>query len=421
MVRRAGTPRLRRVVVTAAIGLLLPGLMVTTAGATDPPPDPATAPGPTSLVSRSAVGGPRMAETGFVTAPGAPALPATSAASWIVADAGTGEVLAARDPHRPLRPASTIKTLLALTMAPRLDPNGTYTADLEDAGQIGTRVGMVPGQEYRIDDLWYGLLLRSGNDAATGIAKAGGGTLERGIAMMQAEARRLQANDTTVVNPSGLDADGQYASAYDLALWGRAALSRGDLRSYVSTVKHQFPGNQTATATPKNSLPFDVYTENRLMLRGFPGAIGVKMGYTSKAQNTMIAAAERDGRTILAALMLTPGGHVTADAGQLLEYGFATAGTVAPVGQLVEPLSAALVSDLDSELGIEFGGAAVPAGDKGTPALPSSLVQVELIAGQSSLPWTALAGAGILGALLLAGAGRVLLRRHRYARYGAFI
>ncbi|MGQ0842775.1 MAG: D-alanyl-D-alanine carboxypeptidase family protein [Sporichthyaceae bacterium] len=323
-----------------ALGTALP------AGAAETPAPAATSQPP----ARSAIGGPRMAETGVIAAPGTAALPPIGAAAWVVADADTGQILAARDPHRSLRPASTLKTLLALTMAPRLDKDAIYTADWEDANQEGTRVGLWPGHTYRVDDLWYSLMLKSGNDAATALAKAGGGTLERGLEMMRAEARRLQANDTTVANPSGLDADGQFASAYDLALWGRAALSRGDLRHYMGSIRHNFQ----ALSVPANSR-FDnerryVHTENRLVRANFPGAIGVKMGYTTKAQNTMIAAAERDGRTILATFMFTPGGRIATDSAALVEWGFANADRAQPVGTLVEPLGPAVVNEFDGAL-----------------------------------------------------------------------
>lgn len=289
------------------------------------------------------VGGPRMAEGGLVKDPSAPALPGVNAKSFVVADAHSGQVLAAFDPHGRYRPASTQKTLLALTMLPRLDPNSTYVASQEDANQEGTRVGMWPGQEYRIEDLWYGLMLRSGNDAALGLAKAGGGgDLAKGVQMMRDEAARLQAYDTTVVSPSGLDEDGQYSSAYDLALWGRAGLQRGDFSDIVKTVKWQFPGNRTKTATKKTEKDFWVYTENRLLLQDYEGAIGVKMGYTTKAQNTMIAAAERDGRKIVVSIMGAGFGAITPGAKALLEWGFDNVGEVTPVGQLVEPTSPAM-------------------------------------------------------------------------------
>ena len=402
----------------AALGVVLGALLPSTAMAATPEPIPGA---PTSTLTpvapaetRPIVGGPRMAETGFVTSPGAPALPATSAAAWVLADADTGEVLAARDPHRQLRPASTLKTLLALTMAPRVDVTDTYVADWEDANQEGTRVGLWPGHTYRVEDLWYSLLLRSGNDAATALAKAGGGTLERGLAMMQAEARRLQANDTTVINPSGLDADGQFASAYDLALWGRAALSRGDLRHYVSSVRHSFNALSVPADSPYQDETRYVRTENRLVLNEFPGAIGVKMGYTTMAQNTMIAAAERDGRTIVASLMFTPQGRITEDAAALLEYGFANAGRIAPVGQLVEPLSPAVVSDVDAlpSIGVGTNEARASSESAGSAAR-------DLLRGGFPFHWSTMTG-GLVTAVLGPLAVWTRKRRRRFDRAGAY-
>ncbi len=373
-----------------ALGTAAPAAAISTA-------DPAA---PT----RSTIGGQRMAETGVIAAPGTAALPDISAAGWVVADAATGQILAARDPHRALRPASTLKTLLALTMAPRVDKNSTYTADWEDANQEGTRVGLWPGHSYRIDDLWYSLLLKSGNDAATGLAKAGAGTLEQGIAMMQAEARRLQANDTTVVNPSGLDADGQFASAYDLALWGRAALKRGDLRHYMTSIRHNFQALSVPEESSFGNERRYVHTENRLVRAGFPGAIGVKMGYTTKAQNTMIAAAERDGRTILATLMLTPGGRITTDASALVEWGFANAGRAEPVGALVDPISVANVTDLDAAPITTSADALLHDSDEG-----GSLLSGESFAGGQLL----LLVASAIGAAAVVTLGLVLGRRRR--------
>jgi D-alanyl-D-alanine carboxypeptidase (penicillin-binding protein 5/6) len=271
----------------------------------------------------------------------------------VVADVDTGEVLAARDPHRLLRPASTQKTLLALTMAPRLDAGGLYTADAEDANQEGTRIGLWPGFTYRIEDLWYSLWLKSGNDAATGLAKAGAGTVAHAVEMEQAEARRLQANDTTVVNPSGLDADGQFSSAYDLALWGRAALRRGDLRRYMGSLRHDFEAVSVPAVTTYTNEHRYMLNENRLLRNGFPGIIGVKTGYTTKAQNTFIAAAQRDGHTVLVTLMLDPKGGVTTDAENLLNWALANTGRAQSVGTLVEPLTPAVVGDLDDATAID--------------------------------------------------------------------
>ena len=414
----------------AVVGLVLPALLASTAVAADPLPTPtagtlgapAVTPTPTPAPPQSSIGGARMAEQGIVAAPGAPAVPATTAAAWVVADAETGEVLAAKNPHGRYRPASTLKTLLALTMAPRLDPNDTIVADQSDENQEGTRVGMVAPQEYKVDDLWYGLLLRSGNDAANALARAGGGTVERGVRMMQLEAQRLQALDTTVVNPSGLDADGQFSSAYDLALLGRAALQRRDLRQYVSTLRRMFPGNRTATANERNSKDFWVYTENRLLLQGFEGAIGVKTGYTTLAQNTIIAAAERDGRTIVASLMYTPFGQITREAGALLDYGFQVAGTIEPVGELVDPVSPSVLSTEDAGFlssGSNEDPAFIRSDDKGSTS-SGTRIDASPVSRDESLRWSAVAGSALIAILVLLGASRFVSSRRRYRRYGAY-
>jgi D-alanyl-D-alanine carboxypeptidase (penicillin-binding protein 5/6) len=329
-----------RIGACAALAALLATTVSAPAGAatTDGPTAPpvaATISAP-ALPAHGLIGGPRMAEQGIITAPGVGGLPEVASPEWVVADVTTGQILAARNPHGRARPASTQKTLLGLTMLPRLSPDATYTADHNDENVDGTRVGMVATQTYSINDLWYALFLRSGNDAANAIAKAGAGrSVTAAVRMMQAEAHQLQAEDTTVVNPSGLDEPGQFASAYDLALWGRAALDRADLRHYFGTYRHNFPGNQTraASAGPRHS--FVIQTQNRL-INNYPGALGVKAGYTSLAHNTLIAAATRNGRTILVTLMGTRR-DLYNQATMLLNWGFAHA-DVPAVGQLVSPL-----------------------------------------------------------------------------------
>jgi D-alanyl-D-alanine carboxypeptidase (penicillin-binding protein 5/6) len=313
-----------------------------------------TGPGP--------VGGPRLGGHGVIANTGS--RPAVTAPTWLVADVTTGNVLAARGPHDRRRPASTQKTLLALTMEPRLNPNGFYRADKADAEVEGTHVGLVPGQNYSINDLWYGLFLRSGNDAANAIAKAGASrNVGLALSMMRAEARHLQANDTSVRNPSGLDAGGQFSSAYDLALFGRAALGRADLRHYFGTLRHSFPGNETRTATAADRKPFWVYTQNRLILNHYPGAVGVKSGYTSLAHNTLIAAATRNGRTVLVTVMGTRR-NIYYQAETLLNWGFAHA-NLTPVGTLVSPLPSGLLPAAHSTAGGGPTPTGVTAGRRG--------------------------------------------------------
>lgn len=278
--------------------------------------------------------------------PGAPGLPReVSALSWLVADAGTGEVLAARDAHRRLPPASTMKTLFALTALPRLSPAALHTVtatELSGVGEGSSVVGVTPGGTYRIADLWRGVFLSSGNDAVHVLAELNGGW-KATAAQMQAKARALGALDTRVVSPDGYDAPGQVSSAYDLAVFGRSGLADPQFAQYAATVDTRFPGGTRSDGSP--TWTFGIRNTNRLLtgadgVRKYPGIIGLKNGYTSHAGHTLIAAAERGGRRLLVTVMNPQkgGGHaVYEEARSLLDWGFAAAGRVHPVGSLTPP------------------------------------------------------------------------------------
>jgi serine-type D-Ala-D-Ala carboxypeptidase (penicillin-binding protein 5/6) len=310
---RAGWPR---AVAAAGLATCLVGASVTPAAADETTPTP--------------VGGAKLASTSLVIdAPGAAPLPKLTAGSFLLADLDTGDVLAARNPHGRLRPASTLKVLTAITVLPRLDPAAVYTATSDDANAEGSRVGVVPGATYTVHQLFQGMFLMSGNDAASALANAAGGQRQT-VARMNAVAKGLGALDTTARNPSGLDAPGQYTSAYDLALFGRAGLARKDFRDYVTTVKTEFPGKMPKKGKARKS--FQIYTQDRLLLN-YHGAIGVKTGWTTKARGTFVGAATRDGHTLIATVMHTKFSSWT-ESGALLDWGFANLDKAHPVGSL---------------------------------------------------------------------------------------
>jgi len=268
--------------------------------------------------------------------------PKIYAKSWVLADATTGQVLAAKNAHLPMRPASTLKTLTAVTLLPRLDKNRVYRAKYDDAAVIGSAVGIVQGGTYTINQLFYGMMLPSGNDAAHALASAAGG-MTRTVGLMRDEAAYLRADDTTIRNDSGLDAKGQYTSAYDLVLFARAGLQRADFRHYVTTTSYAFPGRM-----PKHHhkrATFMIYNQNPL-LTSYRGAVGVKTGYTTLAGRTFVGAARRHGHLLIVALMGIIETSSTA-ASQLLTWGFSHL-TTPPVGHLVEPGSATGKSDASS-------------------------------------------------------------------------
>src|SRR4051794_29961092 len=138
----------------------------------------------------SPVGGEGLDTRGVVVADDAPPLPdGIGAAGWLVADAGTGEVLAARDPHGRYYPASTLKTLTLLTVAPRLPPDLVVTGTTEDENIEGSRVGIVNGGQYPVALLLRAMILESGNDAANALARAAGGVPATVAAMNETAAR----------------------------------------------------------------------------------------------------------------------------------------------------------------------------------------------------------------------------------------
>ena len=277
------------------------------------------------------VGGPLLSTRGVVVEPlaGAPSLPrGLSAASWLVADADTGEVLAARAPHVRHLPASTLKVLTAITLLPRLDPSTLVRATYDDAVVDGSKVGLVPGMRYTVDKLFASMLVVSANDAAGALAEAAGGTRAT-VAAMNATARHLQAYDTRARTPSGLDATSESTSAYDLALIARAGLAMPAFRHYVQIVTDHVPA--------PHHKRFQIYTHNQL-LTTYRGMLGGKNGYTVAAHATYVGAARRNGHTILISLMHAPP-NFWSQARDLLDWGFAADGKVIPVGQLVGPAS----------------------------------------------------------------------------------
>ncbi|MYS19461.1 MULTISPECIES: D-alanyl-D-alanine carboxypeptidase family protein, partial [unclassified Streptomyces] len=293
----------------------------------------------------AASSGSLLSEPGVQVRPnaGVPALPSgLSALSWTVCDVRTGEVLAAKDAHRRLPPASTLKTLFADTVLPRLPRETTHKvtdADLADLGEGSSLVGVQTGQTYTVADLWRGVFLSSGNDAVHVLAHMNG-SVARTVTQMQAKAKMLGADDTHVVTPDGYDEPGQVSSAFDLAVFGRAGLADHDFADYVATATAQFPGGYDAHGEYVKS--FGIRNTNRLLtgadgVTPYPGIIGVKNGYTTNAGNTLVAAARRGGRTLIVTVMNPQSGLPQAvyhEAARLLDWGFAAAGRTTSVGTL---------------------------------------------------------------------------------------
>jgi D-alanyl-D-alanine carboxypeptidase (penicillin-binding protein 5/6) len=337
---------------------------------------------PAAFASSSplAIGGAQLSGHGVID--NGPSVPAVKAAAWVIADAGTGQVLAARNPHGWYRPASTLKMLTAISLIPLLNPDGTVVATKLAASQTPNVVGLLPGHAYQISDLFTALLTISANDAAVALAQATG-SLSQGMTVINAEARHLQADDTVAIDPTGLHAPGQHTSAYDLALIARQALRMPAFLRYDETTSAKFPvSNKKSVA---------LYNQNSL-LTSYPGAVGGKIGWTSAAGATYVGMAKRNGVTLIVTLLHCPALTEITSAMKLLNWGFAEDGKVKPVGSLVGALQPAVVP-------------AVSPAATGRP--------VAAVRGRASSP-SALAAVGFsLVTLIVGGLGFVYLRRQR--------
>jgi D-alanyl-D-alanine carboxypeptidase (penicillin-binding protein 5/6) len=272
--------------------------------------------GPVALGSgRPATGFAQPVEVYELVRP-APALPTIKARSAIVLDLDSGDVLYQLDAHGRRAPASLLKVATALVALEHLglDQLVTVPVSINQLPWDSTRMGLRPGERLTVRELLYGLFLNSGNDAAITLAEV---AMPRAtfMALMNAKAAQLGLVDTHFVNPIGLDDPGQYTSAADLA---RASIE----------LTTRFPVVATIASTPSLTLPatathhaYVLYNLNQL-IRTYPGATGLKTGWTGWAGGCLIATASRGGRHLLVVVMGSP--SIFNEAASLLDYGFAS-------------------------------------------------------------------------------------------------
>jgi D-alanyl-D-alanine carboxypeptidase (penicillin-binding protein 5/6) len=310
---------------------------------------------PASLPSRAArliVGGPQLAAPGTVVnypAGKFPRLPKVPASAYIVADATTGQVLAARDAHGEYAPASTLKVLTAITLLPRLSPDAMVLATRQAASVEPNDVGLIPGRRYAAANLFKALLLISANDAAVALTQATG-SFATGMSLINAEAQHLQAYDVVAKQPNGLPAAGQVVSAYDEALIARQALALPAFMHYDSMLAAKFRVKPRHWVTLVN--------QNALLTQ-YRGGIGGKIGWTVKSKATYIGMARRNGVTLIVAVLhCTPLEEITAGE-HLLNWGFAADGRIRPVGTLVSALQPAARPVTPAKVARPAPGAAV--------------------------------------------------------------
>ena len=231
----------------------------------------------------------------------------TSASCAILMDADSHRVLYAQDIHQSRLIASITKLMTAL-VAVEAEPDleRVVTIQPEWLGSEGSSIYLQAGEQITLRGLLYGLLLQSGNDAAMAIACAVAGSQEDFVARMNQKAHELGMDHSSFANPSGLDHQNHYSTAYDMALLACACLE-DDAVAEICATRSATVGSRTFA------------NHNRLLYQ-YEGCVGMKTGYTRQAGRTLVSAASRDGRTLVCVTLNDP--NDWEDHTRLLDYGF---------------------------------------------------------------------------------------------------
>ena len=242
--------------------------------------------------------------------------PRLASAAAILEDLDTGQVLFAKNADAPRPVASLTKIMTALLALSHSRPEERVTVSSLAAGQSGSVLGLRVGERITVSELMYALLLQSSNDAAVALAEHAGGTLGRFVEMMNEEAARLGLTRTRFYSASGLDDRGR-SSARDLATLTRAA--------YADPLFEQIAATKFHTVPSPSGKPRRIQNRN-ILLWLYPGAIGVKTGFTTPSGHCLVATADHDGVRLLAVALGAPGhdaGTVFYNGATLLNYGYA--------------------------------------------------------------------------------------------------
>src|SRR5205814_5122943 len=240
--------------------------------------------------------------------------------SAIVVDVTGKEVIYGKQPFKHQLMASTAKIMTGIVAVEHSPLYKIITVPEEATEVEPNHMGIKTGEKLTLQELFYGMFLDSGNDAAEAVAYGvGGGGAEgraRFVGWMNEKVAALGLKDTHYVNPSGLDDPDQYSSAYDLAVMGAYALGKPELKATFGTKDivinpSKEPGHEHGWFNPGNL---------NSLLWSYRGAIGIKPGYTEDAGYTLVGAAERDGRTLIC-VTLNSRRHFS-DCAALLDFGF---------------------------------------------------------------------------------------------------
>ncbi len=212
-----------------------------------------------------------------------------------VLEASTMRVLVEHNKDVRLEMASTTKIMTALVVIENEDLDKEFTIPDEAVGVEGSSIYLKSKEIWTIRDLLYGLMLRSGNDAATALAIATGGSVENFVKMMNDRVEQLGLTNTHFENPHGLHSDEHYTSAYDLAVISAIAMQNPTFK--------EVSGCKMYTVQANSSHPTYYFANKNKMLSIYDGANGIKTGYTKDSGRCLVTAAERNGMQLIGVVL----------------------------------------------------------------------------------------------------------------------
>jgi len=263
-----------------------------------------------------------------------------TARAALLMDAGTGRILYQKEPDLRLPPASTTKVMTAiLTLESGHKLSESLTVSKDATRMPATKLYLRPGQTMTIEELLYGIMLASANDASIVLAEGIGGSVESFTELMTKKAHEIGATNSNFTNPHGLTAPDHYSTVRDLAILFRYAMRNALFREIIQT---KFSSVSSTAMVRKKLVPrrISVRNHNRL-LWDLDGALGGKTGYTVAAQKCFVGAVQRNGATLIVAILGAR--DQWGDTKRLLGYGFdnyeALKAAAAPAGKTtsVEP------------------------------------------------------------------------------------
>ncbi|URN94177.1 MAG: D-alanyl-D-alanine carboxypeptidase [Candidatus Pristimantibacillus lignocellulolyticus] len=245
---------------------------------------------------------------------------ALNAASAVLIDADSGTIIFEKNSNEKLPPASITKVMTMLLVMEAVGQGKMKLTDMvrtsaNAASMGGSQIFLEEGEEMSVEEMLKGVAMASGNDASVALAEKLGGTEEEFVKLMNERAKQLGMNNTHFMNSNGLPVENHYSSAYDIALVSRELMKYDLIR--------QFTGKYQDYLRKDSEKPFWLVNTNKLV-RFYPGADGVKTGYTSEAKFCLSASAARDGMRVIAVVMGAPNTKVrNSDVSQMMDYAFA--------------------------------------------------------------------------------------------------